>query len=206
MNYRDHSPAPHLAAIGLAGLFMLVVVTALLAETSFNWNAGAGRWEDAAMWGGTVPSGTVEARINGTKEKPGEVVLVDTDALLSHLAIADDANSAASLKLDGPSLTVSGTADVGKDNGSDGRFILKQRKRGGRLAGLCFRRTAGQHRSRRHSRRLEGGARLICDRCECGEHRERRWIHRVGSLLEFTGDETIAGPRPATQVNADGSL
>ena len=70
------------------------------------------------------PLERLKPRSTATKEKPGEVVLVDTDARLSHLAIADDANSAASLILDGPSLTVSGTADVGKYNGSDGRFVF----------------------------------------------------------------------------------
>jgi pectate lyase len=126
MNHRECSftSSTCLTRISFIILFTLAGTIALPAETTFNWKGPAGRWEDAAVWGGTIPSGTVEARINGTKEKPGEVMLANTNALLSHLGIADDANSAASLVLDGPSLTVSGTVDVGKYDGSNGRFVI----------------------------------------------------------------------------------
>jgi pectate lyase len=108
-----------------AALLAMEGATAVRAGTALDWKGGNGNWEDAAMWGGTLPSQTTEARINGTKEKPNEVTLAHTNVLVSHLSVADRGNSAASLVLDGPSLTVIGTFDVGKYNGSDGRFLLK---------------------------------------------------------------------------------
>src|SRR5438876_9068819 len=87
------------------------------------------------MWGGTLPSRTAEARINGTQDKPSQVILAHTNVLVNHLSVADGGNSLASLILDGPSLTVSGTMDVGKYNGSDGRFVVKS---GHLFAGMIF--------------------------------------------------------------------
>jgi hypothetical protein len=89
------------------------------------WKGGPGNWEDAAMWGGTLPSQRTEARVSGTKEKPSEVTLTRADVLVSHLSIAESSSNVASLVLDGPSLTVSGSFDVGKYNGSDGRLVVK---------------------------------------------------------------------------------
>ena len=80
---------------------------------------GGGAWENAAMWGGTLPSRMAEARINGTQDKPSRVILAHTNVLVNHLSVADDGNSLASLILDGPSLTASGGMDVGKYSGSD---------------------------------------------------------------------------------------
>src|SRR5258706_12414262 len=77
------------------------------------------------MWGGTRPSRTTEARVSGTKEKPGHVTLSHTNVMVSHLSVAEGSSNLASLVLDGPSLTVSGSFDVGKYNGSDGRFVVK---------------------------------------------------------------------------------
>jgi len=77
------------------------------------------------MWGGTLPSRTAEARINGTQEKPSQVTVARADVLVSHLSVGDGGNSRASLVLDGPSLTVSGGIDVGKYDGSDGRFVVE---------------------------------------------------------------------------------
>ncbi|HXJ76378.1 MAG TPA: hypothetical protein VNM37_26200, partial [Candidatus Dormibacteraeota bacterium] len=55
--------------------------------------------------------------------------------LVSHLSIAEASSNAASLIVDGPSLTVSGVLDVGKYNGSDGSFLLKS---GNVFAGTIF--------------------------------------------------------------------
>src|SRR5437879_4486794 len=87
------------------------------------------------MWDGSLPSRTIEARINGTKEKPSQVTLTHTDVLVSHVSVAEGGGSLASLVLDGPSLTVSGGVDVGKYNGSDGRFVVKS---GHVFAGTIF--------------------------------------------------------------------
>src|SRR2546428_3021688 len=87
------------------------------------------------MWGGTLPSRTTEARINGTQDKPSQVILAHTNVLVNHLSVADGGNSLASLILDGPSLTVSAAMDVGKYNGSDGRFVVKS---GNLFAGNIF--------------------------------------------------------------------
>ncbi len=99
------------------------------------WKGGVGDWEDAAAWGGTLPSQRNEATVNGTKEKPSRVTLAKDSVIVNHLSVADGGNSAASLTLDGPSLTVIGTADIGKYDGSDGLFALKS---GSVFAGTFF--------------------------------------------------------------------
>src|SRR5216110_1923872 len=108
-----------------AGLAAVAGATALWAGTTVEWKGGGGTWENAAMWDGTLPSRTAEARINGTQDKPSQVILAHTNVLVNHLSVADGGNSLASLILDGPSLTVSGPMDVGKYNGSDGRLVVK---------------------------------------------------------------------------------
>src|SRR5437867_7331044 len=109
----------------LTGLAVVASATASWAGTTAEWKGGGGAWEDAAMWGGTLPSRTTEARINGTQDKPSQVILAHTNVLVNHLSVADGGNSLASMILDGPSLTVSGATDVGKYNGSDGRLVVK---------------------------------------------------------------------------------
>src|SRR5216117_1029973 len=118
-----------------AGLLTVASATALWAGTTVAWKGGGGAWENAAMWGGTLPSRTTEARINGTQDKPSPVILAHTNVLVNHLSVADGGNSLASLILDGPSLTASGGMDVGKYNGSDGRFVIKS---GHLFAGIIF--------------------------------------------------------------------
>jgi pectate lyase len=109
--------------------------TVVSAATTVDWKGGEGNWENAAMWGGTLPSRTAQAKVNGAKEKPSEVTLAKADALVSQLSIADGGNSLASLVLDGPSLMVSRTVDVGKYDGSSGRFVVKS---GQVFAGTIF--------------------------------------------------------------------
>jgi hypothetical protein len=110
-------------------------MTGLWAGTTVKWKGGDGHWEDAAMWDGTLPSGTTEARLNGTKERPSQVTLARTDVLVNHLSVADGGDSLASLVQDGLSLTVSGSLDVGKYNGSDGWLVVKS---GRVLAGTIY--------------------------------------------------------------------
>src|SRR2546425_2739078 len=118
-----------------AGLLTVASATASWAGTTAEWKGGEGNWEDASMWGGTLPSRTAEARINGTQDKPSQVILAHTNVLVTRLAVGDGGNSLASLILDGPSLTASGGMDVGKHTGSDGRLVVKS----GRLfAGIIF--------------------------------------------------------------------
>ena len=118
-----------------AGLLTIASATASWAGTTAEWKGGGGAWENAAMWGGTLPSRTAEARINGTQDKPSQVILAHTNVLVTRLAVGDGGNSLASLILDGPSLTASGGMDVGKHTGSDGRLVVKS----GRLfAGIIF--------------------------------------------------------------------
>src|SRR4051812_12360876 len=114
----------HLAVAILAFLITLAFATSLSAET-VEWQGGKGPWETAANWGGSLPTGATSAQINGTKEKPGEVTLALTNVLVSHLSVAERSSNVASLILDGPSLTIRGGIDVGKYDGSEGRFILK---------------------------------------------------------------------------------
>src|SRR6266566_9639306 len=117
-------PAKRRAYHAVTGLAAVAGATALWAGTTVEWKGGEGNWEDAAMWGGTLPSRTAEARINGTQDKPSQVILAHTNVLVNQLSVADGGNSLASMILDGPALTVSGAMDVGKYNGSDGRFVV----------------------------------------------------------------------------------
>src|SRR5258708_10150682 len=109
--------------------------TTLWANAASEWTGGEGLWGDPARWGGTLPSRRIDASINGTETKPSHVTLTDEDVLVSHLSVADRGNSVASLVLNGPSLTVIGTVDVGKYNGSNGRFVVKS---GHLFAGTIF--------------------------------------------------------------------
>src|SRR5436309_6095496 len=104
---------------------MVAGVSALRAGTTVEWKGGEGNWEDSTTWDGALPSRTAEARINGTQDKPSQVILAHTNVLVNHLSVADGGNSRASLIMDGPSLTVSGPMDVGKYSGSDGRLVVK---------------------------------------------------------------------------------
>src|SRR6185503_13274078 len=129
-------PTAHQTVIGLAaGLLTVASATVSWAGTTVDWRGGSGKWEDAASWGGTLPSRTAEARINGTQDKPSQVILAHTNVLVNHLSVADGGNSLASLTLDGPSLTASGGMDVGKYNGSDGRLVVKS---GHVFAGMIY--------------------------------------------------------------------
>src|SRR5438094_10307153 len=134
-NRRLRGPANGEVYRALTGLAVVAGATALWAGTTVEWKGGEGNWEDATMWGGALPSRTAEARINGTQDKPSQVILAHTNVLVNHLSVADGGNSLASLILDGPSLTASGGMDVGKYNGSDGRFVVKS---GPLFAGIIF--------------------------------------------------------------------
>src|SRR5438093_10867594 len=117
------------------GLAVVAGATASWAGTTVEWKGGAGAWENAAMWGGTLPSRTAEARINGTQDKPSEVILTQSNVLVNQLSVAYGGNSLAAMILDGSSLNASGGMEVGKYNGSDGRFVVKS----GRLfAGIIY--------------------------------------------------------------------
>src|SRR3989441_5021255 len=127
--------AYHTVKVLITCLLTAAGAPASWAGTTAEWKGGDGAWENAAMWGGTLPSRTAEARINGTQDKPSQVILAHTNVLVTRLAVGDGGNSLASLILDGPSLTASGGMDVGKHTGSDGRLVVKS----GRLfAGIIF--------------------------------------------------------------------
>src|SRR5881392_4097331 len=118
-------PAKRKAYHALTDLVAVAGATALWAGTTVEWKGGGGNWEDAVMWGGTLPSRTAEARINGTQDKPSQVTLARADVLVSHLTVGDGGNSRASLVLDGRSLTVTAGFDVGKYDGSEGLLVVK---------------------------------------------------------------------------------
>src|SRR2546425_11477068 len=127
--------AYHTVKVLITCLLTAAGAPASWAGTTAEWKGGDGAWENAAMWGGTLPSRTAEARINGTQDKPSQVILAHTNVLVNHLSVADGGNSQASMILDGPSLTASGGMDVGKYNGSDGRLVVKS---GHLFAGIIF--------------------------------------------------------------------
>src|SRR5437016_2929229 len=136
---REPDSVKHTAALALtsliAGLLTVASATPSWAGTTVEWKGGEGNWEDATIWGGALPSRTAEARINGTQDKPSQVILAHTNVLVTRLSVGDGANSLASLILDGPSLTASGGMDVGKYNGSNGRLVVTS---GPLFAGIIF--------------------------------------------------------------------
>ena len=71
----------------VTGLAAVASATALWAGTTVEWKGGGGNWEDAALWGGTLPSRTAAARINGTQDKPSQVILAHTNVLVNHLRV-----------------------------------------------------------------------------------------------------------------------
>jgi hypothetical protein len=160
-------------------LLAVASVTALWAGTTVDWKGGSGDWENAAMWGGALPSRTSEAQINGTQDKPGHVLLARTNVLVNHLGVAEGGNSLATLMLDGPPLTVSGTVDVGKYNGSDGRFVVKS----GRLfAGMIFVAGGGGPDLRgRGSIEIQGGTLVTKDIALGNSSGDHSTLHIVGS-------------------------
>src|SRR5688572_2379532 len=148
-----------LTFVRAVGLLMLAGVLASRAGTTVEWKGGQGNWEDASMWGGTLPSRMAEARINGTQDKPRHVILAHTKVLLTRLAVGDGGNSRASLILDGPSLTASAGMDVGKYTGSDGRLVVKS---GQLFAGMIFVSGGGGPGQRGHGDiEIQGGAVVI---------------------------------------------
>jgi pectate lyase len=100
----------------------------LRADTTAEWKGGAADWDDAAKWGGTLPWRTAEARINGTRAQPSDVVITRSDALVNHLSVGDGGNSRASLVLAGRTLAVTAGIDVGKYDGSEGKLVVKSGK------------------------------------------------------------------------------
>lgn len=157
----------------------MIALTTLQAGTTLDWRGGMGTWEDIASWGGTLPSRTTDARVNGTPENPSQVTLVHTDALVSHLSIAEDSANIASFTLRGPSLTVIGAIDVGKYNGSDGRFTLTS---GHLFAGTIFLSGGGGPGQRgRGTVEIEGGS-LVTKDIELGVSAGcKSTLHIVGS-------------------------
>src|SRR5436190_14848308 len=78
-----------LLTVRVAGVLMLAGVSALRAGTTVEWKGGEGNWEDATMWGGTLPSRTTAARVDGTTEHPSDAILAHADVLLNHLSVAE---------------------------------------------------------------------------------------------------------------------
>src|SRR5437867_13413687 len=162
-----------------AGLLTVAGATASWAGTTAEWKGGGGAWENAAMWGGTLPSRTAEARINGTQDKPSQVILAHTNVLVTRLAVGDGGNSLASLILDGPSLTASGGMDVGKHTGSDGRLVVKS---GHLFAGIIFVSGGGGPGQRgRGAIEIEGGSVVTKNIALGNSSGSRGTLHIVGS-------------------------
>ena len=162
-----------------AGLLTVASATVSWAGTTAEWKGGRDAWENAAMWGGTLPSRTAEARINGTQDKPSRVILAHTNVLVNHLSVADDGNSLASMTLDGPSLTVIGSMDVGKYNGSDGRFVIKS---GNLFAGNIFVAGGGGPGLRgRGTIEIQGGTVVTKDIMLGNSSGDHSTLHIVGS-------------------------
>ena len=165
--------------LALTGVVSLAGATALWAGTTVEWKSGEGVWENAAMWGGTLPSRTTAARINGTREKPSQVILSHTNVLVTHLTVGDGGNSRASLILDGPSLTASAAMDVGKYNGSDGRLVVKS---GQLFVGMIFVAGGGGPGQRGHGTiEIQGGTVVTKDIMLGNSSGGHSTLHIVGS-------------------------
>ena len=78
--------------IWAVGVLILTRASALNAGTTVEWKGGEGAWETAAMWGGALPSRTADVRINGTREKPSEVILTHTNVLVTRLDVGGGGN------------------------------------------------------------------------------------------------------------------
>ncbi len=150
-------PTAHQTVICLAaGLLTVASATVSWAGTTLDWKGGSGKWEDAASWGGSLPSRRAEARINGTHDNPSQVILAHTNVLVTRLSVGDGGNSRASLILDGPSLTASGGMDVGKYNASDGRLVVRS---GHLFVGMIFVSGGGGPDQRGHGTiEIQGGS------------------------------------------------
>jgi len=120
------------AAIGVAAIAAGAI---LRAATTSEWIGTHGNWSDPTNWSGAFPSRTSDVVINGTKTAPDEVTLSGRDVLVNHLGIAQGGNSQSSFILDGPSLTVIDTVDIGKYNGSSGCLLVRS---GQFFAGTIF--------------------------------------------------------------------
>src|SRR5438552_11876858 len=180
---REPDSVKHTAALALtsliAGLLTVASATPSWAGTTVEWKGGEGNWEDATIWGGALPSRTAEARINGTQDKPSQVTLAHTNALVNHLSVADGGNSQASMILDGPSLTVIGPMDVGKYNGSDGQFVLKS---GHLFAGMIYVAGGGGPDQRgRGTIEIQGGTVVTKDIMLGNSSGDHSTLHIVGS-------------------------
>lgn len=162
-----------------AGILTVASAAASWAGTTVEWKGGSGNWDDPAMWGGTLPSRTTEARLNGTHDKPSQVILAHTNTLVNHLSVGDGGNSVASLILDGPSVTVSGSMDVGKYDGSDGRLVVKS---GHLFAGMIY--VAGGGGPGQRSRgtiEIQGGTLVTKDIALGNSSGDHSTLHIVGS-------------------------
>jgi pectate lyase len=118
-----------------AGFAAVLASTTSWAETASKWTGGSGNWEDAVRWEGGLPLRTSQVSINGNNQTPGVVSLTQGDVLVTHLGIAESGGSSASVIVNGPSLTVIGTVDIGKYTDSHGRFVLNS---GSVFAGSLF--------------------------------------------------------------------
>jgi pectate lyase len=112
----------------------LAVFVAMLAcgqsrgEISSDWTGGTGNWDESARWKGGLPARPSQVHIGGTEQTPAVVTLDHGDALMSHLGVAEGGGSRASFTLNGASLTVIGTVDIGKYNASNGRIVVNSGK------------------------------------------------------------------------------
>jgi len=174
-----------------AGFLIAAIATASWAGTTVEWKGAEGAWENAAAWGGTLPSRTAQARINGAQHKPTQVILAHTNVLVNHLSVADGGNSRTSMILDGPSLTVSGNMDVGKYNGSDGRFVIKS---GNLFVGMIYvSGGGGPGQQGRGAIEIQGGS-VVTKNIALGNSSGSHCTLRiVGSKASAIGRSTVGG-------------
>ncbi len=103
-----------------AACAFLLFSTGLALGEAVVWKAGEGSWDDAAKWGGAVPSVTSAAEIAGD----ASVVIERGDVAVSRLDLGTRAGSAATLTMSGGALATLEFIRLGEAPGSHGRFVL----------------------------------------------------------------------------------
>ncbi len=102
-----------------------LLTTSIHAADTAKWSGGEGEWNDAAKWGGTLPSTNAQVQIAGQSK----VSIEGTDVLAGRLDIGDASGSDAAVTLANGSASALELIRLGEYPGSHGRLVL----RGGRL-------------------------------------------------------------------------
>jgi hypothetical protein len=111
-------------------MLVLAAMAGVASGASPVWRGGAGNWEDAARWGGTLPGVKETASIEGNSH----VTLARGEVIAADVEVGSFRGSNAVLTVDGGTLSVD-MLRVGELAGCSGRLALKS---GGIVAGAIY--------------------------------------------------------------------